>query len=262
MNPAICTVLTACVLLLSVANSSAQEAPKTPADTKCYELRVYFAAEGKLEDLQARFRQHTTKLFEKHGMVNVGYWVPLENKENKLVYLLSYPDRAARDKSWKEFVSDPEWKKVQGESEKNGRLVAKVDSTFLEATDFSPEIKASAGREERVFELRTYTASQGNLARLMARFRNHTTKLFAKHGMTNFGYWKLSKDQKSAEDTLVYLLAHKSKEACMASFDGFRKDPDWTAAKEASEKDAGGSLTIDGGVKSELLKPTDYSPTK
>ena len=79
------------------------------ADTKCYELRTYTAAPGKLDALLQRFRNHTVALFAKHGMTNVGYWVPAENPDRKLIYLLSYPDRTARDSSFKAFGSDPAW---------------------------------------------------------------------------------------------------------------------------------------------------------
>lgn len=234
-------------------------------DTRCYEMRVYYAAPGKLDELHARFRDHTCKLFEKHGIVNVGYWVPTENLESKLIYLLSYPDREARDKSWKGFMADPDWKAAHKASEAKGTLVAKVESTFLQATDYSPAIKPGVASPPRAFELRTYTASAGNLDALNARFRDHTVKLFAKHGMENFGYWTMSdKKAKGAGNTLIYLLAHKSQEAAADSFKSFRTDPEWVAARAASEKKAGGSLTEGGmaGVKSVFLKPTDYSQTK
>src|SRR3954468_492660 len=77
-----------------------------------YELRTYTAAPGKLDDLNARFRNHTLKLFEKHGIVNFGYWVPINNTNNQLIYLLGHPDREAAKSSWKAFGSDPEWQKV------------------------------------------------------------------------------------------------------------------------------------------------------
>jgi hypothetical protein len=188
--------------------------------------------------------------------------VPVDNKQQKLYYILAYPSREDRVKSWKAFMADPEWKSVYAASEKNGTLVTHVDSTFLHATDFSPAIKPAAGDVSRVFELRTYTTTPGNSKALHARFRDHTIELFKKHGMTNFGYWNLDSDQKAADDTLVYLLAHKSIEARDESFKTFAADPDWQAAKEASEKAAGGSLTVKDGVKSVLLTPTDYSPTK
>lgn len=228
-------------------------------DNRVYEMRIYYSPAGKLEDLHARFRNHTVKLFEKHGMTNVGYWVPLENPENKLVYLLSYPNREAREESWKKFLADPEWKEAAKKSEANGKLVSKIDSLFLKPTDYSPAIVPSPGGE-RVFELRTYTATPGNLDHLHARFRDHTVKLFEKHGMTNIGYWSPLKDQKGADDTLIYILAHRSTDAAKASFDAFRQDPDWVAARKASEDQAGGSLTVKDGVKSEFMRATDYSP--
>ncbi len=107
---------------------------------RVFELRTYTANEGKLPALQARFRDHTIRIFEKHGMKNVGYWVPTDPpaSENTLIYILSFPDRDAAKKSWAAFMDDPEWKKVQQDSEVNGKLVGKIDSVFLEATDFSP----------------------------------------------------------------------------------------------------------------------------
>ena len=236
--------------------------PAGAADTRCYEMRIYYAAPGKLDALNTRFREHTCKLFEKHGMVNIGYWVPMTNTENRLVYLLAYPNREAREKSWKEFMADPDWQAAAKASEKDGRLVAKAESIFLAATDFSPAIKPSAATEPRVFELRTYTASPGNLENLLARFRNHTLKLFEKHGMTSFGYWTPTDPKNGAGEKLIYLLVHKSPEAAAADFKAFRADPDWIAAKSASEQKAGGSLTVQDGVKSEFLAPTDYSPSK
>jgi len=233
-----------------------------PEDTRCYEMRVYYAAPGKLDELHARFRNHTCKLFEKHGMVNLGYWVPLDNPDNKLVYILAYPSREAREKSWKEFAADSDWQAAHKASEINGKLVAKAESVFMTATDYSPAIKATKAGEARAFELRTYTAAAGKLDALDARFRDHTIKLFGKHGMENVAYWHLLPDQKGAGETLIYLLAHKSKEAADASFKAFRDDPAWVAARKSSEENAGGSLTAPDGVKSVFMKPTDYSQTK
>jgi hypothetical protein len=230
-------------------------------DSRVYEMRTYFAAPGKLDALQARFREHTAKLFEKHGMTNIGYWVPIKNPENKLIYILAFPDTKARTQSWKEFGADSEWQKVRKGTESGGSLVTKVDSVLMTATDYSPAIRPSANGE-RVFELRVYTASKGNLDNLNARFRNHTLKLFDKHGMTSMGYWVPVKGEKGSEDTLIYLLAHKSVEQAKASFDSFRKDPQWIEARKASEEKAGGSLTINDGIKSVFMKATDFSPIR
>ena len=225
-------------------------------------MRIYYAAPGKLDALNARFRDHTCKLFEKHGMVNIGYWLPMTNTDNKLVYLLAYPEPGGAGEILEGIQADPDWQAAYKASEKDGKLVAKADSIFLAATDFSPAIKPSAAAEPRVFEMRTYTASTGNLDNLLARFREHTLKLFEKHGMTSFGYWTPTEKKNGAGEKLIYMLAHKSPESAAASFKAFRADPDWIAAKKASEEKAGGSLTVQDGVKSEFLVPTDYSPSK
>jgi len=255
-------VRTMAALALTALATSAAPAAEEKAAARCYELRTYHAAPGKLDALHARFRDHTMALFVKHGMTNVGYWVPKDNTANELIYLLSYPDKAARDKSWKDFQNDPDWKSAQAASETGGPLVQKVDSRFLTPTDFSPEPKGTAEGAPHVFELRTYTATPGNLPLLLSRFRDHTLELFKKHGMTNFVYFTPSAGEPGADNTLIYLLQHASAEAGAASFEAFRADSEWIKAKEASEKAGGGSLTIPDGVKSEFLIPTDYSPVK
>lgn len=251
---------TAFALLVAAASTLPMLAADTDTGTELYEMRVYYAAEGKLDALNARFRDHTVKLFEKHGMKNIGYFVPEgENPQRKLVYFLSFPNREARDRSFKAFGADPDWQKAAKESEKNGKLVDKIESVFMKTTDYSPmpKIEQKGGR---IYELRTYTTPEGKLENLHARFRDHTMKLFKKHGMENVIYWTKTPDQKGADTTLIYLLAHKDKEAAQKSFNGFRQDADWLAAKTESEKN--GSLTTPNGVKSEFLVPTDYSPLK
>ena len=229
-------------------------------DTRCFELRTYYAAPGKLDDLQARFRDHTMELFKKHGMVNIGYWVPVDNTNNTLIYLLAYPSREARDKSWKEFGADPDWQAAAKASEVNGKLVNKVDSKFLTATDYSPMVQSSQSASPRLFELRTYHASPGKLDDLLARFRNHTVELFKKHGMENFGYWVPTDAKNGAGETLIYILAHKDKAAAEESWKEFRADADWDKAKKESE--VNGPLTVPNGVQSVYMAPTDFSPTK
>lgn len=106
-------------------------------DTRVFEMRTYYAAPGKIEALHARFRDHTLKLFAKHGMTNIGYWIP-KDKPDTIVYILAYPSRDAADASWKAFRADPVWQEARQASEVNGPLTTKVDSVFLDATDYSP----------------------------------------------------------------------------------------------------------------------------
>lgn len=229
-------------------------------EARFFELRIYHAAPGKMDDLLARFRDHTMALFEKHGMANIGYWLPLTNSENKLVYLLAYPSRDAREKSWKEFGADPAWQQVAKESEKNGRLVTRVESIYLQPTDFSPAVTLERSDPARVFELRIYQASPGKLDALLARFRDHTMALFKRHGMAQFGYFVPTEKKDGAGEKLIYILSHKDPEAREASFKAFRSDPEWVKVKAESE--AAGSLTVKDGVQSTLMAPTDFSPAK
>lgn len=107
---------------------------------RVFELRTYTTPEGKLATLQARFRDHTMRIFDKHGMKSIGYWIPQDapNASNTLIYILEHPSRDAAKKAWADFQADPEWVKVSAESQKDGRIVSKVESVFMDATDYSP----------------------------------------------------------------------------------------------------------------------------
>ena len=123
--------LTGGVLLAAVPAQSAE---------RLFELRIYTTAPGRLDALNKRFREHTNRLFEKHGMELVGYWTPVEGpeSENTLIYILAYPSREARDAAWQAFRDDPEWQKAREESERDGKIVEKVESKVLTPTDYSP----------------------------------------------------------------------------------------------------------------------------
>lgn len=122
--------------------SAQDKAASGQSMTTVYELRIYHTYEGKLDDLLRRFREHTTKLFEKHGMKNVAYWTPTDEplKGKTLIYILEHPSREAASANWKAFQNDPEWQSVRDKSEANGKIVEKVDSTFMVMTDFSAKL--------------------------------------------------------------------------------------------------------------------------
>lgn len=227
-------------------------------DTLCYEMRIYTCNKGKLNDLMKRFRNHTTALFEKHGMTNVGYWTPLDNPDEKLYYVMSYPNRAARDTSWKHFMADTTWQRVAKESEVNGKILTKIESIFLTSTDFSPNNYAE--NNQHVWELRIYTASPNNLDNLKSRFRDHTLKIFPKYNITSKMYWTATDAAQDSDKMLYYFLTHKSEAAGKASFDAFRKDEEWLRVRKASEVKGGGSLTTK--IESIYMTPTDFSPIK
>ena len=139
----VCGTAAAYALTTWTARAADDKAPD-----RFFEMRTYVAADGKFDQLHSRFRDHTNKLFQKHGMTLIGYWVPTESPtakeplsadtKNTLVYILAYPSKEAREKSWKGFMGDPEWQAVFKETQKNGSLTKEVKSQFLTPTDYSP----------------------------------------------------------------------------------------------------------------------------
>jgi hypothetical protein len=229
----------------------------TLAQAEVYELRTYTTNEGKLPNLNARFRDHTVALFDKHGMQSVGYWVPTDEPEsaNTLIYVLRHESREAAGASWKAFIEDPEWTKVATESQKDGRILAKApESVFMEAADYSPDFSSGKGGDA-VFELRIYKTNEGKLENLDARFRDHTIRIFDKHGMKSVAYWHPTEEPDSS-NTLIYILRHESREAAGASWRAFGGDEEWKKVAEESQ--------VDGRILAErpaatFMKATDYS---
>ena len=133
------TFATALAALASLSTPAfAADPPKSGG--KVFEMRTYTTLPGRLDALNARFRDHTCKLFQKHGMELVGFWTPQDEKDGKadtLVYLLAFPSRDAAKASWKAFQDDPDWKSARDASEKDGKIVKKVVSVFLDPTDYS-----------------------------------------------------------------------------------------------------------------------------
>jgi hypothetical protein len=127
------------VIALAAGQNAADKSASS--DQRVFELRTYYTNEGKLDDLHKRFREHTIRIFKKHGIEIVGFWTPQEKEQgkgDKLVYLIAFPSREAAKKAWKEFRDDPEWQKVFAESHENGVIVKQVESVFLDPTDYSP----------------------------------------------------------------------------------------------------------------------------
>jgi hypothetical protein len=128
------------IATIALFGSNLRHSPAAaPEKQRLFEIRTYTTEPGKLPDLLKRFREHTTKLFEKHGMTNIGYWVPTDEprSQNTLIYILAHADRAAANQSWKDFRADPEWNKAKDASEAAGKIVTKVESVFANPTDFS-----------------------------------------------------------------------------------------------------------------------------
>ena len=130
------------VIVARTHNTMLQLTPYSPTprlSTKVQEWRIYEAMPGRLPDLHNRFANHTLRLFEKHGMANIGYWTEVFGTSNRLVYMLGYPNLGDREKSWAAFQADPDWQRARAESEQNRTLVVKTYSRILRPTAYSPE---------------------------------------------------------------------------------------------------------------------------
>lgn len=244
----------ALLLMPSEAVRAQAEGGTDRVDGRCYELRTYTAAVGKLDDLNRRFRKYSRIVFSRYRMARLGFWIPLDNPENQFTYILSYADCEDRDPAWEHFQADSLWQRVMKITTHEGELVTSVDHRMMKATGFSPPIGPSAREHERVFELRTYTATPGKRDELLARFRDHTMEIFERHGLHDVAYWLPQDD----ENQLVYLLAFPSRFARNEAWREFDMDPEWRRVFEASREN--GPLVQN--VESILLRPTDYSPLR
>lgn len=244
--------LTAAILLASLY------AVPTQSSAEVFELRTYTTNDGKLENLNARFRDHTVSLFKKHGIESVGYWVPTDGPKSKntLIYVIKHESREAAKASWQAFIADPEWKKVAKESQQDGRILAKApESVYMDAADYSPKYAAEKPSDEAVYELRIYRTNEGKLKGLDSRFRDHTIGLFKRHGIDSVAYWHPS-DEPDSQDTLIYIIRHDSRDAAKASWRAFGGDQDWQKVAKESQKDG---KFLRERPESTYMKATDYS---
>jgi hypothetical protein len=227
-----------------------------PSYGDVFELRTYTTKPGRLDALNARFSDHTVKLFEKHGIQSVGYWVPTDGDKSKntLIYVIKHKSRDAAKASWKAFIEDPAWKKVAADSQRDGQILAKrPESVYMEATDYSQTWKQGKAGPDAVFELRIYKATPGRLGKLDARFRDHTCSLFEKHGIQNVAYWHPT-DEPNSKDHLIYVIRHNSRGDAKKSWRAFGADPAW---KKAARESGVGPLAKP--PESTYMKATDYS---
>jgi hypothetical protein len=260
---------------------------QSPSTSTLYELRTYVSEVGRQADVIKLISESGVPMMAKHKLTLVGAWTNVDPKDERVFTLLSHKDKAAAETAHAAFQNDPEWKGMIQKSMVDGKKpVASLERIFLSTNDYSPSLDIK-DVGNRVFELRTYVATKGNLPALNARFKNHTVALFAKHGMTNILYCSVLDGEKlsaaklleavspsgksnaaidadlpAVGNSLVYFITHASPEAAKVNFGKFGADEEWQKAYKASEAAAGGSLTVKDGVKSLFLKPTAFSPIK
>lgn len=144
MRPKTLSICAFSVLAVSavglLSKSALAQGAGSPSTDRVFEIRTYTTEPGKLDALLARFRDHTSKLFEKHGIENVAYWTPADEPRAKdtLIYIVAHPNREAAKKNWEAFGNDPAWHKARDESEATGKIVNKIESVYMNPTNFSP----------------------------------------------------------------------------------------------------------------------------
>ena len=226
-----------------------------------YELRIYQASEGRFQHLIKRFREHTDRIFKKHGLKALGYWIPTDGsvkKRRKFVYLLQHPSRYEAYRNWTNFFNDKEWERVMDKPEFQGLLSEKPTSIFLSPNDYSVAARNDIEKPGGSFEVRTDVVNPGKLPMLNARFRKHTTSLFNRHGIQNVSYWTPF-DQPDSKDTLIYLVHHANRKQADLNWEAFGQDPEWK--KVARESQIQGKLLARPPERL-YLKALDFSPLR
>ena len=226
-----------------------------------YELRTYIAARDRFEHLVTRFREHTDRLFRKHNMQPVGYWVPAEGppiSKRTFVYILKHPSRYDAWKNWVAFTNDREWQRVLDQPVFQGLLIGKPESTFMTVIDDSIVKLNDGDGRAGVYELATYTASPGKLPMLTGHFREHATGLFNADAMQHIASWTPF-DRPESESRLISLICHSNREQVDVNWKAAKRDARWRQA--TSDSETGDSLLAKPPEQSYLI-PLDFSPSK
>ena len=230
-------------------------------DGPVYELRTYIAARDRFEHLVKRFREHTDRLFRKHNMQPVGYWVPTDGppiSKRTFVYILKHPSRYEAWKNWVAFTNDREWQRVLDQPLFQRLLIGKPESVFMTLNEYSEEVRNEIENPGGIFELRTYTVQNGQLAALNDRVQNHSAALFSRHGMKNIAYWTPFEFPGSSNQ-LIYLLHHANRQQADSSWKAFDDDTDWQ--KVARDSQRNGKLLVETRERS-FLRAMDFSPLR
>lgn len=246
---------TLALIAVAAVTEIASAQPVSATETRLFELRTYHTSDGKLDDLNARFRDCATRLFEHHGITNVGFWTPTDANGSRIVFLLAYPSSQARDASWARLCTDPEWRKCRRETERDGKLVERIEQMTLVPTADCPVVAPSRGETPRSFELRTYATKPGDHA-------NHKA-LCEKFRDSLVGCWTAAAPHPTGEMTHVYLLARERPATD-------KRVPEVALSDQFHISTTGGRAlpsirprpaAADGG-KGLVLQPTDYSPLR
>ena len=223
-----------------------------------YELRIYKANQDRFEHLSTRFREYTDRIFAKHNMKALGYWVPTDGttrQKRSIVYLLKHTSRYDAYANWTHFTNDREWQKVLDMPTFRGLLAEKPTSIFMTETEYSDSFVTSNDKADSVFELRFYKCNEGKLDALNARFRDSVISLYEKHKLADVGYWTPFVPPEN-QNTLIYMLQHESREQAAANWKALLNDPKWKPVARAFQENGG---LLKRPPERILLRPLDIS---
>lgn len=252
------------IVALTAGIASAQHIPARPATYqplraaaaspsgagRVYELRTYFASPGKLDDLHARFKNHTLRLHERYDIENVGYWVPTDNPKRTIVSLVSYPSMAARERSWSRLMADREWIQVRRDSEANGRILDTVREEILTA-DEAVTVKALALKEANGFEIRRFTEESGKADDVKAAVHDELSREYGAE-QTRVHFFTPTGEGNRTSATLIAIVVRPAPEV---------KDDVKPVSLRTGNSGGLAAAKIPGAVVTNL-KPTEYSPVK
>lgn len=225
-----------------------------------YELRTYEILPGKAQALLERFGSVTTKLFERHGMQNVGYWTPTVGEfSNRFIYMLGFRDMAHRERAWEELAQDPERQQSMRQAQEAGPQVARLTNMLLRPTPYSPP-PIGEGRSQgptALCELRIYEMLPGKAQPLHDRFATVSMRLFERHGMANIGYW--TPVVGGYNNQLYYMLGFESMAHREKAWAAFGQDPEWQPAARATTEAHG---QVVEKITNSILRPTAFSPLR
>lgn len=226
-----------------------------------YELRIYKANEHRFQNLITRFREYTDRIFARHHMNALGYWIPTDGtprQKRRIVYLLKHASRYEAYANWIHFSNDREWEKVLDMPRFGGLLAEKPTSIFMTENDYSAKVAGSIEKSGGVYELRTYTCNEGKLAAINARFRDHTSRLLDKHGMKNVSHWTPF-DLPASQNTLIVLIHHQSRQQADTNWESFLSDPAWQRVAKESQQNGKFLAKPPDQI---FLRPLDFSNLK
>ena len=226
-----------------------------------YELRIYSATEGRFGNLIERFREHTDRLFKKHGLQVVGYWTPTEGpskKRRRFIYVLKHNSRYDAYLNWVSFSNDKEWERVLDQPKFQGLLALKPESLFMQASEFSGMIDDNKITPGGIYELRTYVANPGKLKSAEEKYTKNIVNLLQRHGIKDLFGWRAF-DLPESKNTFIRLLHHPSEKEAVLNWKSFINDNEQKNFP-LNQEDKKPLLAFP--PETIMLKSTDFSPLK